>query len=433
LIVIDSVDALIASKLKPHSPGLALAIAKDGEVVHRKGYGLANLEWDIPIEPDTVFRLASITKQFTAVAILMLQAQGKINLDDTLTKFMPDFPTSGHDVTIRHLLNHTSGIKSYTDLPDFLPKVASAPITSAEVLDTFKNLPFDFKPGAQWQYNNSGYQLLGLIIEKLSGVSYGEFIKKNIFEPLGMNNSYYLDNEPIISRRASGYIETPDGFLNAPYLNMKIPYAAGSLGSTVDDLLLWDKALRENRLITADALAIAHQPTTLNDGTVYPYGLGWSVIDYRGHKGTQHSGGINGFNTQLMHLPADGLTIALLCNWNGFNTEQTLFAIARIMLNIPEVTPAIVALSAEQLDQCAGTFIDNRVGKCEIKRVDDHLEFSVGSYKFEWQPTSANTFIEGNDADFQVEFSDLRDGHYQKYKLTGITFVRTGARAEAQS
>ncbi|MBX3083005.1 MAG: beta-lactamase family protein [Anaerolineae bacterium] len=428
--MLDSVDALIADKLKPHSPGLALAIAKNGEIIHRKGYGLANLEWDIPITPDTVFRLASITKQFTAVAIMLLQAQGKINLDDSLTRFLPDYPTSGHEVTIRQLLNHTSGIKSYTDLPGFFEKISTTAITPPALVEHFRNLPFDFKPGAQWQYNNSAYHLLGLIIEKLSGVSYGEFIKQHIFEPLGMQHSYYLDNEPIIPRRASGYVETPDGFLNAPFLNMQIPYAAGSLGSTVDDLLIWNQALFEGRLISADALATMHQPTILNDGTPYPYGLGWSVIEYRGHRGVQHSGGINGFNTQLMHLPADGLTIALLCNWNGFNTEQTLFAIARRALGIPEVTPTFVTLSAEQLDQFAGTYIDNRVGKCEIKRADDQLELAVGNFKFTWRATGATSFIEDNDPDYPIEFSDFRDGHYHHYTLKGITFTRTGQRAE---
>ena len=431
--MIDSVDALIAAKLKPHSPGLALAIFKDGEVIHRKGYGLANLEWDIPIAPDTVFRLASITKQFTAVAIMMLQAQGKLTLDDALTRFLPDYPTSGHQVTIRHLLNHTSGIKSYTDIPGFLEDMSSDAMTQTKLVDIFKNLPFDFKPGAKWQYNNSGYFLLGLIIEKLSGMTYGEYIKRQIFDPLGMRDSYFLDNKPIVPRRASGYHETPDGFINAPYLNMQIPYAAGSLGSTVDDLLLWDRALRENKLITANALASMEQHSPLNDGTLYPYGLGWSVIDYRGHHGTQHSGGINGFATQLMHLADDNLTIAMLTNWIGFPTEKTLFEIARLVLNMPEIMPTFVTLTPDQLDQFAGSYQDDRAGNCQIQRVDDRLEFSMGETKLAWQPTGQTTFIEDNNPDYQIEFSDLREGHYQHYTFTGITFVRSGQRVGPQA
>src|SRR5258706_3223467 len=251
LEMLTEIDQIVRQEIDLQGPGVAIAVVKDGKPVHIEGYGVANLEWDCPIRPDTVFRLASITKQFTATAIMLLERQGKLRLDDEVTTYLPDYPTHNQTITITHLLNHTSGIKSYTSLDTFLTENAKKDMGPGEVLAYFKDLPLEFKPGTRFLYNNSGYHLLGLIIEKIAEMSYEQFIQQHIFQPLDMHHSYYMHNETIIPRRASGYAKTQEGYRQADYLNMMLPYAAGSLGSTVEDLIRWDATLREGRLLDA--------------------------------------------------------------------------------------------------------------------------------------------------------------------------------------
>jgi D-alanyl-D-alanine carboxypeptidase len=200
---VAAIDALLQAAYQPDEPGAAVIAVKDGRPVFRKGYGLANVELGVPIAPDMVFRLASITKQFTAVAILMLMEQGQLALQDSITRFMPDYPMHDHRITIEHLLTHTSGIRSYTDMPEW-PPLWRKDFSVQELIDFFKEQPMQFAPGQRWAYNNSGYHLLGAIIEQLSGLSYEQFIQQHIFEPLGMRQSYYDSPTRIISKRASG-------------------------------------------------------------------------------------------------------------------------------------------------------------------------------------------------------------------------------------
>ena len=197
-------DRVLAAAYKPGEAGAAVIVVKDGQTLFRKGYGMANLELSVPVRPEMVFRLGSITKQFTAAAILMLAQQGKLAVTDDVTRFLPDYPSGGRKVTIDHLLTHTSGIKSYTGMPEFW-KTQGQDASVSEMIDFFKKEPFEFEPGEKWNYNNSGYFLLGAIIEKVSGQPYGEFVLKNIFLPLGMTHSFYGDNEPVIAGRVSGY------------------------------------------------------------------------------------------------------------------------------------------------------------------------------------------------------------------------------------
>src|SRR5262245_7719131 len=275
----EAIDVLLTEVYKPDGPGAAVVVVKDGRVLFRKGYGMANLELGVPIAPDMVFRLGSITKQFTAVAILMLAEQGALALDDDITAFFPDYPTHGHTITVEHLLTHTSGIRSYTGMPEWLP-LWRKDFTVDELIDFFKHQPMDFAPGEKWSYNNSGYILLGAIIEKVSGKTYEQFLQQQIFEPLGMRQSYYDSTSRIIPRRVSGYSKGPEGYENAPYLSMTQPYAAGALASSVDDLALWDAALYGDRLIKPETLRRAFTSSTLNDGGATGYGYGWGISEY---------------------------------------------------------------------------------------------------------------------------------------------------------
>jgi CubicO group peptidase (beta-lactamase class C family) len=190
LEMLTEIDQIVRQEIDLQGPGVAIAVVKEGKPVHIEGYGVANLEWDCPIRPDTVFRLASITKQFTATAIMLLEHQGKLRLDDSITIYLPDYPTHDRTITITHLLNHTSGIKSYTSLDIFVTDIAKKDMSPADLLAYFKNLPLEFEPGTRFLYNNSGYHLLGLLIEKLAEMSYEQFIQQFIFQPLGMNHSY---------------------------------------------------------------------------------------------------------------------------------------------------------------------------------------------------------------------------------------------------
>ncbi len=269
------IDQLLSGKFAPDQPGAAVLVTRKGQTVLRKGYGMADLEMNIPIEPDMVFRLGSVTKQFTAVAILMLEEQGRLSVKDPLTKFLPDYPVQGRTITIEHLLTHTSGIHSYTSMPEWR-SLWRKDFTLVELIDFFKNQPMDFAPDEQWLYNNSGYILLGAIIEKASGQSYEEFIQTKIFEPLGMKHSHYDLTRRIIPRRVKGYQRAAGGFENAPYLSMSQPYAAGSLASTVDDLALWNNTLWTGTLLKKESLTRAHTPHVLKDGRSTGYGYGWA-------------------------------------------------------------------------------------------------------------------------------------------------------------
>jgi CubicO group peptidase (beta-lactamase class C family) len=305
-----AIDDLVQSTFTTDEPGVAVIVIQAGEVIYRKSYGMANLELEVPITEEMVFRLGSITKQFTAVAVLMLMEQGKLALDDPITKFLPDYPTHDYLITVEHLLTHTSGIKSYTSMPEWL-SVERKDFAVSELIDFFKYQPMQFAPGKRWFYNNSGYILLGAIIEKVSGQTYEEFIQQNIFDVLGMKQSYYDVPQRIIPGRASGYQKGKNGYLNAEYLSMTQAYAAGALASTVDDLAIWDAALYTEKLISQNTLLRAFTPYNLPD--CY-YGYGWFISNYQGHQIVEHGGGIHGFVTHAVRIPDERIFVAMFSN-----------------------------------------------------------------------------------------------------------------------
>jgi len=272
----QQVDAILNEQYEHNGPGATALIYKNGDVIYRKGFGYANLELDVKMNPNHVFEIGSITKQFTAIAILMLEEQGKLKVDDDITTFIPDYPTHGNTITVHHLLNHTSGIKSYTAMKSFREK-ARVDMTPTELIDVFKNEPMDFNPGEQYRYNNSGYIILGHIIEVVTGASYEDFVQKNFFDKLGMSNSYYGSHQKLIKNRAYGY-QDRDGYVNADYLSMTLPYAAGSLMSNVDDLLKWQKALNTYQLISKATYEKAINGSSLNNGMSF---LDLSITNYK--------------------------------------------------------------------------------------------------------------------------------------------------------
>jgi CubicO group peptidase (beta-lactamase class C family) len=318
----------------------AVLVAENGQVTYKKGFGLANREWNIPNEPDTKFRLGSITKQFTSMLILQLVEQGKIDLEGKLSDYLPYYrQDTGSRVTIHHLLTHSSGIPSYTSIPDFFQEISRDPYPVEDFVKKYCSGDLMFEPGSKYIYNNSGYFLLGAIIEEITGKAYEDVLKETIFLPLGMEDSGYDRHTPIIPNRATGYSSTFEGYENAPYLDMSLPYSAGSLYSTVEDLYIWDQALYTEKLLSAKTKELMFTPHMAN------YGYGWGITQ-RHLPGTKkkltsisHGGGINGFNTLIVRLIDDKHLIVLLNNTPGANLGQMSNAIISILYGKPYDLP----------------------------------------------------------------------------------------------
>jgi CubicO group peptidase (beta-lactamase class C family) len=324
----------------------AALVAENGKVVYKGAVGMANMEWNIPNAPDTKFRLGSITKQFTATLILQLVEQGKIKLDGKLSDYLPDYRKDvGDKVTIHQLLTHTSGIPSYTSQPGFFENVSRNPYKVADFVKKHTSGDLEFEPGSKFSYNNSGYFLLGAIIERVTGKSYEQVLKENIFDPLGMKNTGYDHYETILPKRATGYNKTPNSYTNAAYLDMSLPYAAGALYSTVEDLYLWDQALYTDKLLTAQSKALMYKPFLDN------YAYGWAVRDASFKVNNQpvqtiaHGGGINGFTTIIMRFPAEKHLIVMLDNTGTDSLNRLSESIARIIYNQPYEPPKMSIVS----------------------------------------------------------------------------------------
>ena len=330
-----ALDAIMNETFESDGPGGVALVAKDGEILYRKAFGMANLELGVEMTPENVFRIGSITKQFTACAILKLAEEGKLDLQDDITKYIEDYPTHGHTITIEHLLTHTSGIKSYTGMLEWTAEVRKKDFTPPELIDFFKNQPMDFVPGEEFRYNNSAYFILGYIIELVSGTPYDTYIAETFFKPLGMKNSYYGSTSRIIPNRAAGYAMGEEGYKNDDFLSMTQPYAAGSLLSTVDDLYTWYTAVMSKEVITEASLKQATTSYVLSNGKHTDYGYGWFIGNIQGSPNIQHGGGINGYLTASMFLPEDRLFVAVFSNCTCTDPGDAAVKMAAIALGKP--------------------------------------------------------------------------------------------------
>lgn len=295
----------------------SVLVADGGKVIYKKGFGMANMEWEIPNQPDTKFRIGSVTKQFTAALVLQLVEEGKIKLDGKITDYLPDYrKDTGEKVTIHHLLNHTSGIPSYTAIPGFMQNESRNQHSVKDFVKKFASGDFEFEPGTKYSYNNSGYFLLGAIIEQVTGKPYAKVLQERILDPLGMKDTGYDLTSPLIKKRAWGYRKTPDGYENTAYLDMSIPYAAGSMYSTVEDLYKWDQSLYEDKILSAESKKLMFTPGLAN------YGYGMRITDEPVGKTDQkikiigHGGAIHGFNSLLTRAVERRQTVIILDNVN---------------------------------------------------------------------------------------------------------------------
>jgi CubicO group peptidase (beta-lactamase class C family) len=319
--------------IKPYADQQAfmgsVLVARGGEVLFSKGYGFANAEWEIPNTPSTKFRLGSVTKQFTAACILILEERGKLKTSDPVKKYLPDAPAAWDKITIYNLLTHTSGIPSFTEFPDY-DTIKLSPMSPRQAYDRLRERSLAFQPGDRFSYSNSNYLLLGFLIEKISGDSYEKFLQQNVLAPLGLKDTGY-DSRALILRRASGYSRSGGELVNADYIDMSIPQAAGALYSTTEDLLRWVQGVFGGKLLSPASL----QKMTTPFKETYACGLGVRTIN--GHKIISHGGGIEGFQTFLAYYPDDRLTVVVLANLTGSDPAPRALELATIA---HDVTPA---------------------------------------------------------------------------------------------
>jgi CubicO group peptidase (beta-lactamase class C family) len=301
----------------------SVLVARNDDVLFSKGYGSANLEWNIPNTPSTKFRLGSLTKQFTAACILLLEERGKLKVEDPIKKYMPDAPAAWDKITIYNLLTHTAGIPNFTGLPEY-SRMEPFNTPPEKIVGMFRDKPLDFEPGERMSYSNSGYVVLGYLIEKITGASYEKFVQENIFGPLGMKDSGYDSNTVVISRRASGYSPSPAGLVNAGFVHMSIPFSAGALYSTTEDLLRWEQGLFDGKLLSEESL----KKMTMPNKSDYAFGLISRTTE--GHKQIWHNGGIEGFNTSMAYYPDSKICVIVLANVNGPAADQMLAQLAAI-------------------------------------------------------------------------------------------------------
>lgn len=418
------VDEYMNAAVKINSFSGSILVARNGQPLISKGYGMANIELNVPNSPDTVFRLGSITKQFTAMGIMLLAERGKLNVNDLACKYVADCPAAWQAITIKNLLTHTSGIPNYTDFPGFA-KTTVSPLTTAEMVALLKDKPLEFTPGEKFVYSNSGFYVLGMIIEKTSGKAYADFLQENIFTPLNMKNTAYDVSARIVKNRAAGYARQGGEFVNASYMDMTIPYAAGALASTVGDLLLWDQALYDEKLVSRKTLDEIFTPVKNN------YGYGWNIGKQFDRREISHGGGIYGFATEISRFPDDKITVIVLCNVQGAPAGRVANDLAAIVFGAPYEIPKEkkeIAVDAKILEKYVG---DYQLSEPKIVlnfTLENGRLFGLlaGQTKFALSAESETAFF-SKDVNVQITFTKDAQG-----QTTGMIFKQGGLTIPAQ-
>jgi CubicO group peptidase (beta-lactamase class C family) len=369
-------DKMLSGQFRASETGATVLIARKGEIIYTKAFGMANLELGVPMQPDHVFRIGSITKQFTAIAILQLMEQGKLDLQDSITRFIPDYPMQGNNITIEHLLTHTSGIQDYAAMKDTVQR-AKMDFKPNEMTNYFKNQPMRFASGSKWEYSNSNYFLLGYIIEKITGKTYAEYLEEHFFRPLHMTRSLYADDIKIIQNRAGGYSHGENGVENASPLSMTQPYAAGAIQSTVADLFKWHQAVHTYKLVKKETLDKAWAKYKLTNGTATAYGYGWRLGYVYDSPSVWHGGLINGFITMEMYLPREEVFVAVFSNCDCNSPVEITSRLAAIAAGTPTEYKEILANNTV-LQGYAGVY-ENQKGQQRILTVSgSQLHSQIG-------------------------------------------------------
>jgi len=410
----EKTDNYLKQYFKENDPGGAVLIAKNNKIIYKKGFGIADLEMNVANNPATVFRLGSITKQFTAIAILQLVEKGKLSLQDSIQKFITDFSSKGHPITVEHLLTHTSGIKEFLTMDHSDPFVLRREFSPKEIIDFFMDEPLEFIPGSKYSYSNSGYIILGYIIENITGEPYAKYIGENLLQPSGMKNTYYADYRAVIPFRAKGYQVWNGKYGNSEFISMSIPYSAGGLLSTVEDLFLWHNALHNNQLLKKDLLEKAFTPYKLTNGDNAPYGFGWFLNnEIAGKKTIEHSGRISGFNTTQIFIPEDNIFVAVLMNIEDHallhNSQITAKDLSLLAMG-KELEPK-VKIGNEVMSSYTGEYkMKNSYRIATIKVEGNDLLFIENNGKLLLIPESETVFkVNGIKPEAMIEFFKEND------------------------
>lgn len=391
--LIKQIDQVANDNYKKFAPGCAILVMKQGKVIYEKGLGLANLELNVPMKPGMVFRIGSITKQFTAIAILQLMEKGQLALQDSIQKFISGFHFKGKTITIENLLTHTSGITGYDKLDAGIPNAIRVDFKTRAIIDTLDKLPLEFDPGTRFSYSNSNYFLLGYIIEQLSGKTYPQYLKENILDTAGLQSTHYDSQTELIPDRSAGYSYADGKYQNAGFISMSLVYSAGALVSTVGDLYKWHLALYNGKLIKKESLARATTAFRLADGTLSEYGYGFFIRNVNGANLIGHGGAIDGFRAMEAYYPEQDIFIACLLNSERDNDVQLFQLIANKVIG-----------------EKAG--LQNQ----EIRVSDELLNSYIGSYKNEKYNVSINVYRVGN-----YLYGDLSNGTGSYMKFVALT------------
>ncbi len=412
------VDALFAEWDNRNSPGCALAVIKDGAIVYKRGYGMADLEHDVPISSNTVFYIGSTSKQFVTACILLLAEQGKLALDDDLRKFIPEFPQYDKPITIRHLVHHTSGIRDYLTLWELSGRSYLDYVPEQAVLDMIcRQKELNFAPGDQHLYSNSCYFLLGVIVKRVSGKTLKEFAHENIFAPLAMNNSHFHDdNKHLVKNRAFGYAKTDNGKFGNLTMRFDL-VGSGGLYTTVDDLFLWDQNFYNNKLGKSGPQLIETMLTNgkLSNGEEVNYAFALTHGVYRGAKTVSHGGALGGYRAQLLRFPEHKFSVVILSNLASFNPTALAYKVADIYLaehlkpleisieenvqsnDAPAKKSGKLALAGAQLQEFAGDYGSEELEvSCKISTENDRLFFQIkNNPKMAVEPFDKDAFAAG--------------------------------------
>lgn len=415
----DKVDDYVKTELdKRKIPGLSIAVVRNGEIIQAKGYGLANVELNVPASPETIYQSGSVGKQFTATAVMMLVEDGKIALDDKISKYFADAPERWSGITIRHLLTHTAGTTDYPKDFDF-----RRDYTEDELLKKAADIPLAFAPGEKWSYSNMGYVMLGILISKVTGKFYGEFLQERIFKPLGMNTARIISEADIIPNRAAGYRQVKGELKNQAWVSPSMNTTAdGSIYLTVLDMAKWDAALYTEKLLKKSSMDQMWTPVKLNNGKAQQYGFGWGFDEVRGHKIIEHGGAWQGFTSHISRYVDDKLTVIVLANLAGANPKTIATGIAGLYNS--ELTPPArkeVAVDPKLLLDYVGQYELTPGSVLNITVEADKLWAQVtGQPKVELFPESQTKFFL-KVADAQLTFVKDADG-----KVTRLVLHQAG-------
>src|SRR5436190_15193824 len=378
------VDAVAKQMLSRITAGVSVAVARDGRVILARGYGMANVEHSVAVTPETVFHIASISKNVLAAVVLQLVDEGKLQLDDDVTKYVPEAPTHGHHVTVRQLLNHTSGIYSFTSLPDAANN-ERLELTHEQVLGLIKDKPFDFEPGTRWRYDNSAFYLAGMVVERVTKQEYGAYVREHVFKPLGMSSASLCYARMMVPHLASGHEVDGGALINAAFMTWKLPFAGGAVCATATDLVKWQAALDSGRVLTPSSLALMRTPTMLADGTTIDYGLGTRLGSLDGHRVLGHTGSGGGFRNVFESFPDDHLTIVILMNLGDAASPPPVAIaaeIARAALGLKKIALLDLPVPGAELAALSGKY-DSDEGPVEIFARDGKLHFRIPGRQIE--------------------------------------------------